>query len=241
MATAAQINANRLNAQNSTGPRSEAGKSASSRNHLTLGLYTRTDYVKPEERDFYQEFRQTMYAELSPASLLEESIVSEITGATWRLRRCNAAEADLGEYTDATDKMRRSIERARASAHSLLHRSINQLRKMKAESTKARNTQSASNCTGHAAEAATCQSKTKTPFGSNAQSASNCQGDAAAPACVQSKPEPQSPTNVPVPKLASICMPAPQTPRNALCPCRSGKKYKHCCARTGEGWQKQAA
>jgi hypothetical protein len=134
-----QINANRENAQASTGPRTEAGKAASSRNHLTSGLYTRADYVRPEERELYKEFCETMLAELGPETLLEQSLAAEITGATWRLRRCSNAEAELADYAltdplladdEATEKKLRSIERARASAHSLLHRSINQLRKL---------------------------------------------------------------------------------------------------------------
>jgi hypothetical protein len=141
--TEAQTNANRQNAQHSTGPRAESGKSNSSRNHLIQGLYTRQDYVKPDERHIYKEFCETMFSQLSPGTLLEESFVSEITGATWRLRRCSAAEAELvrpyphegpaqntalgreGELADyvtedpmldeKTDKTRRGIERARAS------------------------------------------------------------------------------------------------------------------------------
>jgi hypothetical protein len=133
MTTESKLNANRQNATHSTGPRTEAGKAASSRNAVTMGLYTRSDYVKPEERDLYKEFCETMYDQLNPASLLEESFVSEITGATWRLRRCSAAEAELGDFDAATDKTRRSIERARAGANSLLHRGINQLRKLQTE------------------------------------------------------------------------------------------------------------
>jgi hypothetical protein len=140
MATLAQINANRENAKLSTGPRTEAGKAASSRNRLTLGLYTREDYVKPEERDLYKEFCDTMLRELAPVTVLEQSLASEITGASWRLRRCAAADAELADYAetdplldDTKTKTIRSIERARAAAHSVLHRSINQLRKLQAD------------------------------------------------------------------------------------------------------------
>jgi hypothetical protein len=139
MPSISQLNANRENATHSTGPRTEAGKAASSLNHLTLGLYTRADYVKPEERELYKEFCETMFAELQPATLLEQTLAAEITGASWRLRRCSAAEAELADYAlmdplldedEATQKKLRSIERARAAAHSLLHRAINQLRKL---------------------------------------------------------------------------------------------------------------
>jgi hypothetical protein len=96
MPTEAQLNANRANAQKSTGPLSEAGKAASSRNRLTLGLYTQRDYVTFDERDLYTEFCDTMHLELSPEGLLEGACASEITGATWRLRRCSNAEYEVG-------------------------------------------------------------------------------------------------------------------------------------------------
>jgi ElaB/YqjD/DUF883 family membrane-anchored ribosome-binding protein len=140
MATEAQIHANRENARHSTGARTEEGKAASSRNALTIGLYTRADYVKPEERDLYKEFCETLFTQLSPEGLLEETFAAEITGASWRLRRCNAVEADLADYAEhdpmldeSTEKTRRTLERARSHAHSLLHRSINQLRRLQTE------------------------------------------------------------------------------------------------------------
>ena len=140
MATEAQTNANRQNAHLSTGPITDAGKSTSSRNALTLGLFTRADYVKPEERDLYKEFCETLHTELAPEGLLEETFAAEITGASWRLRRCSAVEAELADYADidpmldeSTEKQRHAIERARSHAHSLLNRSINQLRRLQTD------------------------------------------------------------------------------------------------------------
>ena len=161
MASISQIEANRRNSQSSSGPRTESGKSNSSKNRLTYGLYTHEDYVRPGEAEIYAEFCQTMYDRLLPDNLLEETFVFEITGASWRLRRCAAAEAELADYCsgndetarpyrhecssqndanrrdplldDATDKTRRSIERARSAAHSIINRSLNQLRKLQTE------------------------------------------------------------------------------------------------------------
>jgi ElaB/YqjD/DUF883 family membrane-anchored ribosome-binding protein len=140
MATISQIDANRQNSQSSTGPRTESGKAASSTNALTLGLFTRADYVKPEERPLYKEFCESLHRELAPDGILEQSLAAEITGATWRLRRCSAVEADLADYAEidpmldeSTEKTRRALERARSHAHSLLHRSINQLRKLQTD------------------------------------------------------------------------------------------------------------
>jgi hypothetical protein len=222
MATKNQIEANRENASRSTGPRTESGKQSSSRNHLTLGLYTRQEYVKPEERDIYREFRETMYRELAPATLLEESLTSEITSASWRLRRCAAAEGELADYADhdplldeSKEKIIRSLERARAAAHSILHRSVNQLRKLQA----ARIAESEIGFELSGPQTTSTALAIPAP-----QLASNCKTPTA--------------LAIPAPQLASNCktpaepaLPAPQTPRNAPCPCRSGEKFKRCCGR----------
>ena len=244
MPSLSQLNANRLNAQSSTGPRTESGKAKSSRNALTMGLYTRTDYVKPEERDIYKEFCETMYSELCPASLLEETLVSEITGASWRLRRCSAAEGELADFADtdplldeAKSKSIRSLERARSTASSLLHRGINQLRRLQSDRRKltghppvavsAPAPELASNCIS----APDLDLLTQPPaefledldaiLAEYAALGSNCK-----PPCA------------PAPELASNCKPAParpsnppQTPRSAPCPCGSREKFKRCCGK----------
>jgi hypothetical protein len=140
MATIAQIDANRLNSQLSTGPVTAEGKSNSSRNARTFGLFTHADYVKPDERELYAEFCATLHRELAPVGLIEETLAAEVTSASWRLRRCSAAEADLADYSeidplldDAKAKQIRSIERARAAAQSAFHRSVNQLRRLQTE------------------------------------------------------------------------------------------------------------
>jgi hypothetical protein len=225
MASIAQITANRENAARSTGPVTETGKSVASRNHLTLGLYTQTDYVKPEDRDTYQTFTESMYAELAPATALEQSLAVEITGATWRLRLCASAEAELAGFSDATDKTRRSIERARASDHSALHRSVNQLRKLQTERLLWNETNDPAAIPkdlGLAAykplvDALHSRDRGKLTYlkaletYTEQQLASNCEPESA--------------------PFASNCKTAEQTPRSAPCPCKSGLKYKRCCGR----------
>jgi hypothetical protein len=220
MATESQILANRENAQLSSGPNTESGKAASSLNALTLGLYTRADYVRPEERDLYKEFCETMYSELNPEGLLEDSLAAEITGATWRLRRCSGAEADLGEFDESTDKTRRSIERARAHAHSILHRSINQLKRLQKET--ARNQVAAARDQKHAKQAE------GQAFDELLASICNTPGPDLGSICKTAEP---TEDKAPSAEAASV-----QIPRNAPCPCQSGKKYKNCCAQTGPGW-----
>jgi len=248
MSTDAQIAANRQNAQSSTGPRTEPGKSAASHNALTLGLYTRADYVQPEERDLYKEFCETLYTELSPDGLLEESFVSEITGATWRLRRCSAIEAVLAHNTpedpildEATEKTLRSIDRARSHAHNLLNRSVNQLRRIQTD----RFCRLALNANGDDAglsdfrQVVTVTNNRERGKFLEAKSTGLIMDNAIARAM---RPGPEPADTAFSDELASICKPpepaenTTQPARNAPCPCQSGQKYKNCCARTGPGW-----
>src|SRR5579863_8626803 len=133
MSTQSQIDANRENAKHSTGPITEAGKSSSARNSQTHGLFTSEPHVEPDERDLYVEFSETMYSELCPTGLLEDSLATEIVGATWRLRQCAIAEGEIHGFDETVDKTRRSIERARAAANCALHRSLNRLGKLQTE------------------------------------------------------------------------------------------------------------
>ncbi len=69
MATEKQIEANRRNSTLSTGPCTEAGREVSAQNHLKLGLFTRRDYVKPDERDLYKEFCDGFYSSSAPRAI----------------------------------------------------------------------------------------------------------------------------------------------------------------------------
>ena len=137
MATEAQFNANRENAQKSTGARTPGGHYASSRNAVTYGLYTQSDFVLPEEAEIYQMCCINMQGSCNAVDALEELLAAEITGAAWRLRRCNLVDGDLANHSPIDpllDTMLgpqiRSIERARSHSTSIFHRSLNQLRKL---------------------------------------------------------------------------------------------------------------
>jgi hypothetical protein len=232
MATQAQIDANRLNAQLSTGPITEEGKAAAVRNALTNGLYTKEDYVKPEERNIYLDFRENISRELDPIGILENALAQEIAGATWRLRRCTEAEAELGAFSESTDKPRRSIERARAASHSQLHRSINQLRKLQTERlTRAEITwdnpeEAPLGESLKVVKVLTTQLRndnlvkkldTRISGASANELASNCKTANAGLIATKT--------------AAKTAGSGQQIPRNAHCPCNSGNKYKRCCGK----------
>ncbi|HKD06263.1 MAG TPA: hypothetical protein VKB79_10225 [Bryobacteraceae bacterium] len=124
-----------------TGPRTEAGKSISSKNALKSGLYTTQNFVLPDEVPEYEQSRQDLMEDLEPEGILEQTYADEILGAHWRLRRCRILEAALAaqavedESLDdaAIEKRQKSIDRARAQAHTVLRRSMAELRKLQTE------------------------------------------------------------------------------------------------------------
>lgn len=140
----AQLAANAINAQSSTGPRTQEGLSASSKNATTNGLYATHDFIRPGEEPLYDELTDRVFDDLAPVGVLECNLVDEIRRAMWRLRRCGLVEesfAALGPQTDLPDPMQvesqtrlqTSVDRARTQAHRLLHKCTAELRKLQTE------------------------------------------------------------------------------------------------------------
>jgi hypothetical protein len=106
MATVAQIQANRLNAQKSTGPRTPEGKERASQNALKHGLLAREAVIAGEDPAEFEVYREGMLQELAPAGAMEAMLAERVVGLSWRLRRAerlqNAAFAALddGEPTE---------------------------------------------------------------------------------------------------------------------------------------------
>jgi two-component sensor histidine kinase len=71
----AQISANRINAQKSTGAITEAGKKKVSQNALTHGLFSKQLVLAEENSLDYQLLLQQLQQEFSPVGILEQSLV----------------------------------------------------------------------------------------------------------------------------------------------------------------------
>jgi hypothetical protein len=139
MSTEAQIAANRINAQASTGARTAAGRSRVSRNAISSGLYSSRDFVRPDEQDLYAEFCAGFELNLVPEGAIEHTLAAEIIHSAWRLRRCSVVEAGMNCVTDGeSDPMldhpqQQPVDRARAQAHRLFHRATAELRRIQTE------------------------------------------------------------------------------------------------------------
>ncbi|MBN2128115.1 MAG: hypothetical protein JW741_01410, partial [Sedimentisphaerales bacterium] len=87
MVTEAQMAANRLNAQKSTGPRTAEGKAKVAQNAVKHGLLARDAVIRGEDPDEFALFRDEMLDELAPVGALESMLAGRIVGLAWRLRR----------------------------------------------------------------------------------------------------------------------------------------------------------
>jgi hypothetical protein len=95
MATPAQINANRANAQKSTGPRSVEGKSASRFNALKHGIDAASIVIPGEDPADYEALAAHYLHEYRPQSASESFHVDTMLRADWHKRRLQNVEADL--------------------------------------------------------------------------------------------------------------------------------------------------
>ena len=102
MASEAQIAANRLNAQKSTGPRTPEGKAMMRRNPLRHGLSAATVVLFYESEAEFEQFRQDLAADFDPVGAEECALVEQIAILRWRLRRVGR-QADVFVHVEGGD------------------------------------------------------------------------------------------------------------------------------------------
>ena len=93
--TEAQIDANRRNAQKSTGPRTPEGRAASSRNRLVHGLRANKHILLDEDPEEFLILLKDLHDRFRPAGDGEEELVMRIASAQWRLHRTLPMEAGI--------------------------------------------------------------------------------------------------------------------------------------------------
>ncbi len=98
--TNAQLDANRANAQQSTGPRSEEGKAASSQNASKHNLTGGAAFIPSEDPAAYQAHLKAVTEEYGPLSPSAEFVVRQIADAMWRLQRLQRMEDELIASSD---------------------------------------------------------------------------------------------------------------------------------------------
>jgi hypothetical protein len=95
MATIQQIEANRLNAQKSTGPRSVEGKAVSCFNAIKTGIDAKSQIVRGEDPAELQTLTAEYQERWQPATPEQRLLVDTLIDCEWLLRRFRKAEAQL--------------------------------------------------------------------------------------------------------------------------------------------------
>jgi hypothetical protein len=90
-----QIEANRRNAQLSTGPATEEGKRKSRQNAVRHGLTAETVIDALEDAEDYVAFEMAVTADYDAQSAVERELVLRLASLLWRLRRATAIESGL--------------------------------------------------------------------------------------------------------------------------------------------------
>ncbi|HEX7363476.1 MAG TPA: hypothetical protein VF283_23540 [Bryobacteraceae bacterium] len=88
----AQIDANRQNAQLSTGPSTPAGKAKSALNSVKTGLTGRTVLLPTDDAAAYEQHVQRYMKDLQPAGQREHELVQSLADNSWRTERIFSLE-----------------------------------------------------------------------------------------------------------------------------------------------------
>jgi uncharacterized protein YchJ len=198
--------------------------STEARNAISLGLFTMQDFVRPDETDAYHQLCKSFWDHLRPNGPLEQTFVSEIIRASWRLRRCSVVEASMSDRVgdSSIDPMedpwhsalQNTVDRASASANNTLRRATTELRRLQTERQIRQELLPAGadvSALGIASYREVIAAKSE--FAKQTQSTDRAR---------------------PTERTQSIS-------RNSACPCGSGLKYKRCCGQNSPGILSQVA
>jgi hypothetical protein len=132
MSTAAQIAANRQNAQLSSGPVTETGKAASSKNHFKYGFCGQFTVLPTESQEEFDSLVASLVEEHQPATGTESILVDKIAQHFWLSRRAQYLQ-------DASQQEERQLAlflRYQGSHDRAFHKCLSQLVKLRAEKRK---------------------------------------------------------------------------------------------------------
>jgi hypothetical protein len=107
-----QIDANRRNAQKSTGPVTEAGKAVAKFNALRHGMTAESAVLPYEDHLAYAMLREALLSHYAPANIAEELLVDVVANSYWRLLRARRVETSTMKLGIQALKQRNGINPA---------------------------------------------------------------------------------------------------------------------------------
>ena len=141
MATASQIEANRANAQHSTGPITPEGKAAVAQNNFRHGLAGSFMILDWENREEFDELVENLRAEHRPSSPTEVLLVESMARHYWLRQRaqrlqCLCFHNELPMVPEQNQKEFALYLRYQTTHERAFHKSLNDLLKLRAERRK---------------------------------------------------------------------------------------------------------
>ena len=97
-----KIEANRENAQHSTGPKTEEGKQKSSQNARRHGLSSATIFIPEGRNDEFKDMFATYFDEIKPIGEIQAAYFEQLVHAVWNLNL--ARQLLVGAFQDMDDK-----------------------------------------------------------------------------------------------------------------------------------------
>src|SRR5271154_6233992 len=95
MTSQKQIDANRLNAQRSTGPKSPEAKAKTRLNAMRDGITGQVITLSDEDRPIFESLKAKLIADLAPKTVMELKLANSIAWDTWRLDHLRAVEMNM--------------------------------------------------------------------------------------------------------------------------------------------------
>jgi hypothetical protein len=95
MASQKQIDANRRNAQQSTGPRTIEGLAKTRLNAMRDGITGQITTLSEEDRPVFEKLKAELIADLAPKTVMELKLASSIAWDTWRLDHLRSVEMSM--------------------------------------------------------------------------------------------------------------------------------------------------
>jgi hypothetical protein len=88
-----KLEANKLNALKSTGPRTPEGRAKSALNAIKHGLCAQTVIISSENSDEFRAFAKNLTSDFAPLNQVERNMVKRIVSLSWRLERATKYES----------------------------------------------------------------------------------------------------------------------------------------------------
>ena len=143
--SAAQLTANRANAQLSTGPKTEAGRAVSSQNRTTHGLARHNGtfvLLSTEDPNGFEALKAALAAEHQPSTETESILINGMAESHWLANRAQTLQntcldPQTGQITDA--QMFSLYLRYQTTHTRAFHKCLNDLVKLRSEKRKTEN------------------------------------------------------------------------------------------------------